>query len=86
MSAIRPLEHLQPDLPQTLAAAQTALKAVDATAITTRRFVQQQNQLGDDLTATLRQVAEAATALDNLAAAIERNPSSLLVGKKKAPQ
>jgi paraquat-inducible protein B len=77
---------LSDELKQTLAAAQTALKALDATAVTTRRFVQQQNQLGDDFTATLRQVAEAATALDNLAAAIERNPSSLLVGKKKAPQ
>ena len=77
---------LSDEMKQTLTAAQTALKALDATAITTRRFVQQQNQLGDDLTATLRQVAEAATALDNLAAAIERNPSSLLVGKKKAPQ
>ena len=40
--------------------------------------------MGDDLTATLRQIAEAAAALDNLAAAIERNPSSLVVGKKKA--
>jgi len=77
---------LTDEMKQTLTAAQSALKALDATAITTRRFVQQQNQLGDDLTATLRQVAEAATALDNLAAAIERNPSSLLVGKKKAPQ
>jgi len=73
------------DLKQTLAAAQAALKSLEATAATTRRFVQQQNQVGDDLTATLRQVAEAATALDNLAAAIERNPSSLLVGKKKSP-
>lgn len=71
------------DLKQTLAAAQAALKTLDATAVTTRRFIQQQNQVGDDLTATLRQVAEAATALDNLAAAIERNPSSLVVGKKK---
>jgi len=77
---------LSDDIKQTLAAAQAALKTLDATAATTRRFVQQQNQVGDDLTATLRQVAEAATALDNLAAAIERNPSSLVVGKKKAPK
>ena len=77
---------LSDELKQTLTAAQTALKALDSTAVTTRRFIQQQNQVGDDFTATLRQVAEAATALDNLAAAIERNPSSLLVGKKKAPK
>ena len=77
---------LSDELKQTLADAQTALKTLDATAVTTRRFIQQQNQVGDDLTATLRQIAEAATALDNLAAAIERNPSSLVVGKKKAPK
>jgi paraquat-inducible protein B len=77
---------LSDELKQTLAEAQTALKALDSTAVTTRRFIQQQNQVGDDLTATLRQIAEAATALDNLAAAIERNPSSLVVGKKKAPK
>jgi paraquat-inducible protein B len=74
------------ELKKTLADAQTALKTLDSTAVTTRRFIQQQNQVGDDLTATLRQVAEAAAALDNLAAAIERNPSSLVVGKKKAPK
>jgi paraquat-inducible protein B len=77
---------LSADVKQTLAAAQAALQTLENTAATTRRFIQQQNQVGDDFTATLRQVAEAATALDNLAAAIERNPSSLLVGKKKAPQ
>ena len=77
---------LSDELKVTLADAQKALKALDSTAVTTRRFIQQQNQVGDDLTATLRQVAEAATALDNLAAAIERNPSSLVVGKKKAPK
>jgi paraquat-inducible protein B len=77
---------LSDELKQTLEEAQTALKTLDATAVTTRRFIQQQNQVGDDLTATLRQIAEAASALDNLAAAIERNPSSLVVGKKKAPK
>lgn len=74
------------ELKLTLTEAQNALKTLDATAVTTRRFIQQQNQVGDDLTLALRQVAEAAAALDNLAAAIERNPSSLLVGKKKTPQ
>jgi len=74
------------ELKKTLTEAQTALKTLDSTAVTTRRFIQQQNQVGDDLTSTLRQIAEAAAALDNLAAAIERNPSSLVVGKKKAPK
>lgn len=80
------VDPLSADVKETLAAAQSALKTLESTAATTRRFVQQQNQVGDDLTATLRQVAEAAAALDNLAAAIERNPSSLVVGKKKSSQ
>jgi paraquat-inducible protein B len=71
------------DLKKTLADAQSALKALEATASSTNRFVRQQGQLGDEVTVTLRQVAEAASALENLASAIERNPSSLLVGKKK---
>jgi paraquat-inducible protein B len=71
------------DLRQTLANAQSALRTLEATAATTRRFVQRQGDVGDELTLALRQVAEAAAALEDLANAIERNPSSLLVGKKK---
>jgi paraquat-inducible protein B len=71
------------ELKQTLANAQAALKTLEDTAATTRRFVQRQGDVGDELTLALRQVAEAASALENLANAIERNPSSLLVGKKK---
>lgn len=71
------------DLKQTLATAQAALKTIDATAATTKRFVQQQGQVGDELTAALRQIAAAANALENLASALERNPSSLIVGKRK---
>ncbi len=71
------------DLKKTLADAQSALKTIESTAVSTNRFVRQQGQLGDELTLALRQVAEAASALENLASAIERNPSSLLVGKKK---
>lgn len=72
------------ELKQTLADAQAALKTLEDTAATTRRFVQRQGDVGDEVTLALRQVAEAASALENLANAIERNPSSLLVGKKKA--
>jgi len=71
------------ELKTTLANAQTALKQLEATAATTRRFVQRQGDVGDELTLALRQVAEAASALENLASTIERNPSALLVGKKK---
>lgn len=71
------------DLKATLAAAQTAMKTLNAAAATTKQFVQQQGQVGDEVTVALRQIAEAAGALENLANAIERNPSSLVVGKKK---
>ena len=66
-----------------MAPLQTALKTLEATASTTRQFVQDQGQVGDELTVALRQIAEAAGALENLANSIERNPSALLVGKKK---
>jgi paraquat-inducible protein B len=72
------------ELKTTLANAQSALKQLEATAATTRRFVQRQGDVGDELSTALRQVAEAASALENLASTLERNPSSLLVGKKKA--
>jgi paraquat-inducible protein B len=72
------------ELKVTLANAQSALKQLEATASTTRRFVQRQGDVGDELSTALRQVAEAASALENLASTLERNPSSLLVGKKKA--
>lgn len=71
------------ELKTTLVAAQAALKNLDAAASTTKQFVQDQGQVGDEVTMALRQVAEAASALENLANALERNPSSLLVGKKK---
>lgn len=71
------------ELKQTLAEAQTALKALTTAAQTTQGFVQAQGSIGDEVTDSLRQVAHAAAALERLASALERNPSSLLVGKKK---
>ena len=71
------------ELKKTLANAQTALKSLDATAITTQRFVLSQGNVGDELTQSLRQLADAASALERLADTIDRNPSSLIVGKKK---
>ncbi len=73
------------ELKTTLASAQKALATLDSTASATKQFVQDQGHVSDDLTLALRQVAEAASALENLANALERNPSSLLVGKKKPP-
>ncbi len=71
------------DLRQTLADAQSALKSLEAAAATTRDFVRDQGSLGDEVTTALNQVADAAASLERLADALERNPSSLIVGKKK---
>lgn len=70
---------------KTLTDAQTALKSLESAATTTRRFVQAQGQLDDEITQALRQVADAAASLERLADAIDRNPNALIVGKKKGP-
>lgn len=71
------------ELKNTLTSAQRALKSLDATAVTTQRFVVSQGNVGDELTQSLRQLADAAAAIERLADTIDRNPSSLIVGKKK---
>ncbi len=71
------------DLKKTLLDAQSALKSLETTAATTQRFVAAQGTLGDEVTASLRQLSDAAAALERLSDALTRNPSSLLVGKKK---
>ncbi len=71
------------DMKKTLADAQSALKTLEATATTTQRFVAAQGNLGDEVTMSLRQLADAAAAMERLTDALARNPSSLIVGKKK---
>ena len=71
------------ELKKTLTEAQVALKSLDAAATTTRRFVREQGQLGDGVAQALQQVADAAAALERLADALDRNPSALIVGRKK---
>ena len=74
------------ELRRTLADAQAALKTVDAAAAATRQFVDRQGDIGDETTRALRQLAEAAGALERLASFLDRNPNALLVGKKKEPK
>ena len=71
------------ELKHTLANAESALKSLEAAADTSRRFVAAQGNLGDEVTQALRQLADASSALERLADEVERNPSSLIVGKKK---
>ncbi len=70
------------ELNKTLADAQSAMKSIDAAAATARNFVQTHSGLGEDVTQSLRQVADAAAAITRLADFLERNPNALLVGKK----
>lgn len=72
------------DVKRTLADAQTALKSIDAAAVGARRFVQAQDHVGEDVSRTLQQIAEAADAIQRLAELLERNPNALLVGRKPA--
>ncbi|MBA4137203.1 MAG: hypothetical protein C0518_07795 [Opitutus sp.] len=69
---------------RTLAEAQGALQSIDSAAVTARRFVQAQGNLGEDLTRTLQEISQAAEAIQRLAELIERNPNSLVVGRKPA--
>jgi paraquat-inducible protein B len=57
---------------------------VDAAAATTRRFVAAQDGLGEEAARALQEIAAAAEALQRLAEALERNPSSVLVGRPPA--
>lgn len=76
------VDPVSTELKRTLADAQAALKQIDGAAATTRRFVQSQGYLGEDVTRTLQQVSEAAGAIQRLAELLERNPNALLVGRK----
>lgn len=70
------------DFKQTLTDARQALESIEGAAATTQRFVQAQGHLGEDAARTLQQIAEAADALQRLAEMLERDPSSLLLGRK----
>ena len=72
------------DLKKTLAEAQVALKSLETAADTTQRFVAAQGNVGDEVTQSLRQLSDAAAALERLSDSLTRNPSSLIVGKKKS--
>ena len=71
------------DVKKTLAQAQTALKSIEATSATAQRFVAEQGNVGEEVTAALHQLSDAAAALERLSDTLSRNPTSLIVGKKK---
>jgi paraquat-inducible protein B len=58
------------------------LREFSATAVTLRRFVAAQQNLGDDANKALANLGQAAEAVSRLADFLERNPNALLTGKK----
>jgi len=73
------------NLQASLARLQDTLKDFSATAVTVRRFVAAQQNLGDDANRALSNLAEAASAVERLADFLERNPNALLTGKQAPP-
>jgi paraquat-inducible protein B len=61
---------------------QEAMQQFNSTAATLRRFIDAQQNLGDDTHHALTQLSDAAEAVQRLADFLERNPSALLSGRK----
>jgi paraquat-inducible protein B len=70
------------DLQATLAQVQATLRDFDSAALTARRFVAAQQDLGDNANQALRSLSAAADAVQRLADFIERNPNALVAGKR----
>lgn len=68
-----------------LAQTQATLKDFDAAALTARRFVDSQQNLGADADRALARLADAAEEIQRLADFLERNPSALISGRKPPP-
>ena len=71
------------ELTESLAQAKLAIESFNATATEARKFIATHAGLGDELVGTLEQLNEAADAVKRLADFLERNPNSLLTGKKR---
>jgi paraquat-inducible protein B len=70
-------------LGETLAEAQKTLASFNATAVTLRRFINEQQNLGDGASQAFSRLAEAADAVQRLADFLERNPQALLSGRQR---
>jgi paraquat-inducible protein B len=70
------------NLQASLASLQGTLKDFSSTAVTVRRFVAAQQNLGADANQALANLADAASAVGRLADFLERNPNALLSGKR----
>ena len=70
-------------LDEALAQTKTAVESFNATALALRRFINDNQQLGNEAGQSLQRIGEAADAIQRLADFIERNPASLVTGRKK---
>jgi len=72
------------ELSATLAQAKTTLASFNSAAVSAREFIAAQSGLGEEAARALSQLGEAASAVQRLADYLERNPSSLITGRKSA--
>ena len=72
-----------PQLGATLAQAKTTLESFELAATNTRKFIAAQSGLGEETTRAMKQLSDAAEAVQRLADFLERNPQALLSGKKR---
>ena len=72
-----------PELQAVLTEAKATLETFHAAAANTRKFIAAQSGLGDEAGRAMRQLAEAAEAVQRLADFLERNPQALISGKKR---
>ncbi len=78
-------QQVQPSsdkLARTLDEARQALATFNAAAASAQRFIQAQAGLGTEADKTLEQLREAAVAVQRLADFLERNPNTLITGRK----
>ncbi|MCF7689635.1 MAG: MlaD family protein [Cephaloticoccus sp.] len=71
------------NLARTLEHTRQTLETFNAAAQTLRKFINAQQNLGDDANQALNKLAGAADAVQRLADFIERNPQALLTGRKR---
>lgn len=71
------------NLNDTLTETKQAMASFAATAVTLRRFINAQQNLGEGANQALSRVGDAAAAVERLADFLERNPNALLTGKKR---
>jgi len=69
-------------LAEVMSQARATLKTFEGAAANARNFISAQSGLGEESTRALMQLSEAAAAVQRLADFLERNPNSLLTGRK----